>query len=898
MSRGRVIRALIHLYPQQLREEHGPEMEEALRQRVASIQGTTIVRFLKRIRFVSRDVWTARRLQTQTPQPDQGPRPPGRWRAAIDVLRVDGRYALRRLVKSPVFTLVAALSLGLGIGANSAVFSIVNAVLFRTFPADNPETLVDVFMSDDGGFKYATMSYLDFTDLGAQADVFEEVIAARTFFAQAGPTDAPRLVIGELVSGNYFPVLGTDPAAGRMFGKDDDLRPGEHQVAVLGHAFWQEAYGGSMSVVGSEVRVNQRPYTVIGVAPESFKGTFPIVRADLWIPMTMTDAVMGASSAGQLERRNSRSLFAKARLREGVTPIQANAAVEALSRSWEETFPDTNRNRTLSVLPTQNVSINPAVDRFLAPAAALLLTVVGLVLLVACTNLASFLLARAAERKQEIAVRLALGATRGNLIRQLLIESTLLGVLGGLVGLVLASWTVDLVVNFQPPMPVPINLDIGLDGRVLAWTGLISIGAGLLFGLAPALQASKPDLVTALKSGSQDRAGRRMSLRDVLVIAQVSLSIVLLVGAGLFLRSLTRAQEMDPGFYTGPAALAWPNFELSGYSPEEGRAAQEEIVQRLAGLPGVSGVALTDRIPLGVAVQTARVEVPGVLPEGNRPDFDIDFAYASPSYFDVLEVPILEGRPFGEVDGADTSPVVVVSEAFGRRFWPEGGAIGRMVTVSGQEREVIGVARDTKVRTLGEAPRAYMYLPSKQDRAGGLGLQVIVRGSTSSAELLAATRRVFAEVDSDLVILEAKTMEEHLALLLFPPRMAALLLSVFGGLALLLAGVGLYGIVSFAVSRRTREVGIRVSLGATSEGVTTLLVSGGMKLVGIGTALGLIAALGASALLSRFLFGAESLDAPTFLGVPVLLATVAFAAAYIPARRAGRINPVEALRGD
>ncbi|MGI9625618.1 MAG: ABC transporter permease [Longimicrobiales bacterium] len=893
---ARLIKVLLRLYPRRLRNEHGREMEETLTRRLAGLKGPPLLKSLRAVRFVVADAWAARRIPYGTARPDVTPsRRSGA--AVLDALRVDGRYAVRRLAKSPAFTLVAALSLGLGIGANSAVFSVVNAFLFRTFPATNPETLVDVFMNDSGGFEYAPMSYLDYADLSTQTDVFSDVVAARTILAHAGPPDAPQLVMGEVVSGNYFPTLGTRAVVGRLFTPDDDLLPGGHPVAVLSHAFWQEKYGGSSSAIGAEIRINQRPYSVIGVAPPPFTGSFPAIRADVWVPITMTDDVVGASSAGQLDRRGSRSIFVKARLRPGVTPEQAEASVKALSRRWEEAFPDTNTDRAMTVVPTKNVSINPAVDRYLAPAAALLLSVVGLVLLVACTNLAGFLLARAEERKQEIAVRLALGATRGNLIRQLLFESTLLGLLGGVVGLVLAVWTVDLVTGFQPPLPVPINLDFALDRRVLTWTGLISVGAGLLFGLFPALQASRPELVAALK-GEGSRGGRRISLRDGLVIAQVSLSILLLVGAGLFLRSLGRAQGADPGFYTGTAALVGPNLELSGYAQGEAAALQAELVDRLLFLPNVTDVALADRIPLGAQVQTTGIAVPGVIPEGNRDDFDIDFAYVSPSYFEVLEVPLLLGRSFGDSDGPDSRPVAIVSEAFVARFWPGENAVGRSVTRSGTEIGIVGVARDTKVRTLGESPRPYIYLPAAQGGGGQLGLQFVVRGTGSSGELLSTTRQVLAEADPDLVLMEAKTMEEHLALLLFPPRMAALLLSAFGALALLLAAVGLYGIVSFAVSRRTREVGIRISLGATRRSVARLLIAGGMKLVVVGTLIGLVTSVALSKLLSRFLYGAGSVDLISFVGVPLLLAAVALLAAYLPARRAGRINPIEALRGD
>ena len=895
MTPSWIPRTLMKLYPRDLRRRHGAEMEDAMAHRMASLSGGPVRRTLRGIRFFVSDALAARRLGGGSTPPGGDPRSSG-TRSFLDSFLIDGKYAARRLVKTPLFTAVAALSLGLGIGANSAAFSVVNSILFRTFPAEDPESLVDVFTSDSGGFEYATSSYLDLVDLRAQNDVFSDVAGARTFFAQAGPADAPRLVIGELVTGSYFPMLGTRARAGRLIGDDDDVQAGGHPVAVLGHAFWQDAYGGSPTAIGTEVRVNQRPYTVIGIAPESFNGTFPGLRADLWIPMAMTDAVMGATNSGQLENRGSRSMFLKARLLPGITADQAHASVRALSTRWSEELPETNENRLMSVIPTTGVSINPAVDRYLAPVAVLLLAIVGLVLLVACTNLAGFLLARAEERRAEIGVRLALGATRANLIRQLLLESILLSLLGGVVGWMLATWTLDLIVGFQPPTPIPINLDLQIDGRVLAWAAFISLGAAMLFGLAPALQASKPELVSALKGGESLLKGRRIALRDVMIVAQVSLSMVLLVGASLFLTSLQRAQRTDPGFHTGPAAVLWPNFELSGYSSEDANAIQDELTLRLAAAPGVSGVALSDWLPLGLGVQTANVEIPGQPASPDRPEHDIDYANVSPSYHEVMGVPIVSGRAFTESDQDDAYPVAVVSEAFAERFWPGDDAVGRQILVSGREREIVGVARTTKVRTLGESPRAHLYLP--HDRARPMGYQFVIRGSGTSSQLLAEARRVFDEIAPDVVLMETKTMEEHLALMLYPPRAAALMLSLFGGLALLLAAIGLYGIVSFAVSKRTREVGIRVSLGATRSRVTRLLVSSGMRLVLVGAGIGLVAALGVSTMLTRFLYGTEVRTLESFVLVPVLLAGVALGAAYLSARRAGRIDPIEALRGE
>jgi predicted permease len=551
----------------------------------------------------------------------------------------------------------------------------------------------------------------------------------------------------------------------------------------------------------------------------------------------------------------------------------------------------------MTLLPVGDVAIHPIVDGALVPVAALLLGVVGLVLLIACTNLAAFLLARAEARRAEIAVRLSLGASRLRLVRQLLVETTVLALLGGAGGLLLARWTVDLLVGFRPPLPIPLSLDFPLDARVLAYTVGVSLLAGVLFGLVPALQSTRAEPGAGLRAQGARGGTGRGRLRGSLVVAQVALSLVLLVGSGLFVRSLGRAQHLDPGFYTGPAALLWPQLELSGLSEDEGRDFRRVYRERLEARAEVTGVTFTDVLPLGFAVQTSDVGVPGSAVESTRPDglHSVDQAWTAPGYFEVMEVPIVRGRGFGEQDVEGSETVAVVSEAFAARFWPGQDPVGRALT-HGRERplRVVGVARDTKVRSLGEDPRPRIYFASSQRYLEGL--QVIVKGSASSAELLRLARDEALALRPDLVFFDQRTMEEHMAIHLFPPRMAALLLSVFGGLALLLAAVGIWGVVSHAVARRTREVGIRVSLGATGGEVVRLLVGGGMKLVALGVAGGLLLAAGAGVVLARFLYGVGALDPVTFLGIPALLGGIALIAAWLPARRAARVDPVRALR--
>jgi len=815
----------------------------------------------------------------------------------MDALLQDLRYAIRRLVRSPGFTFVAALSLALGIGANTAIFSVVNGIMLKEIPVEDASSLVEIYFSEGDGYAYASSSYPDYLSIrDGLPEVFEGVLAWNLAIARMDRGDENEVVLGETVTGNYFSLLGVNPALGRGFLPEEDATPGTHAVIVLSHGYWERALGADPAVVGSSVRINGRPYSVVGIAPKGFNGMMRGLVPDFWVPMMMVDEIM--DSTGRLERRGSRNLFLKGRLNAGVTVEQAGAAMAVLGSNLGEEFPDTNRDRSFSVLPTEDVAIHPFVDRMLLPVAGLLLSVVGLVLLIACVNLASFLLARAADRRKEIALRLALGARRWNLVRQLLTETVLLSLLGAGGGVLLAYWTLDLLLSFKPPLPIPVNLDIGIDGTVLAFTALVAVVAGIAFGLVPALQATNPDVAPTLKDeGATTQSRKRLNLRNALVVIQVAVSLVLLVGAGLFVRSLQKAQSIDPGFITEEAVLLWPNLRLSGYSDDEGRQLQLELEERLAAIPGVTAVGLVSRLPLGAEVALTGVNIEGVQPPPGQDYIDVDNTTVTAGYFQAMGVTILRGQNFGPEDGIDSPHTLIVSEAAAERFWPGQNAIGKSVRFGEADlATVIGVAADTKVRTLGEAPRAFIY--ESATRSYNESLTFLVKGDRPSSELLPDVRRAAMEIDPSMVIMENKTMEEHLALLLFAPRAAALLLSVFGALALILAGVGLYGLVSYSVSRRTREVGIRISLGADSGRVARMVMGGGMKLVLVGCAIGMALSASVTWLLSGYLYGIGALDMITFFGIPLLLSAVALAAAWVPARRASLVNPVEALRSD
>ncbi|MBT8397242.1 MAG: ABC transporter permease, partial [Gemmatimonadetes bacterium] len=654
-------------------------------------------------------------------------------------------------------------------------------------------------------------------------------------------------------------------------------------------------------IVGQTIRLGGRQYTVVGVAPKEVQGfTAPGFNMDMFVPMMMSDALNFEGTSSHLSERTSRSTFIKARLAPGIAVDQARAALATLSARQREAYPEEWEGREFNLLPTGEVAIHPLVDRYAKALAAFLLIVVGLVLLVACTNLAGFLLARASDRKREIALRLAMGATRWSLIRQLLTETVVLGVMGGLAGLIVANWALQAIMAFQPPIAIPINLDVGLDRTVLLFTLGVAAAAGLFFGLAPALQSTNPDIAPTLKdeSGGLSGAQKRFSLRNILVVTQVAISMVLLLGAGLFLRSLQGAHEIDLGFTIREGGLVWLSAFGDEVEEEEFIHLAETMEERARSIPGVEKVAQAELMPLGIAFQMSSWDIPGVEPPSGDEHHDIAYNSVSRDYFDVMGLPIVSGRALGPDDGRGTQLVAIVSETAARQYWPGESPVGREIIRAGSGRsyQVVGVAKDAKVWTLGEEYRPYVYLSKDQD--ADQMTHVIATGSIPEAQIVAELQRMAREVDSRLVVMEAKTISDHLAIALFPPKMGAILLGVFGGLALILACTGLYGTVAFSVSRRTREMGIRLSLGADTGKVVFMVLRGAMGLVLIGAVIGLVLSLGLAQAVKQFLYGVGALDPVTFLGVPLILCGVALVAAFVPARRASRVDPVRALKSE
>ncbi len=817
----------------------------------------------------------------------------------MDLFVQDLRYAVRRLRQAPGFTFVAVLIIGLGIGANTAIFSIVNAVLLRPQPFAQPDRLVNVYVSGSNGSAAATTSYPEYRALRERTDLFSGVASFDLQMASRATAEGSETAFVEVVSANYWDVLGLTPSRGRGFRADED-RPGSSVVAVMGYQMWERRFGADPGVVGSTVRLDGVPVTIVGIGPRNYRGVVGALTTEFWIP-TGSMAALTPELEGQLERRDMRSAWVRARLQPGVTVERARAGVEVLMAALAREFPASNAGRTALVVPAAGVRIYPAVDRALYPIAALLLVVVGLVLAIACSNLANLLLARATARQKEVALRLALGSSRGRLVRQLVTESGLLGLLGGALGLGLAALLVRAIVSFQPPIAVPLALDLHLDGRVLAFTAALALGTGLLFGLAPALKATRPDLVRGLRDEEHTVAlgDHRFGLRNVLVVLQVAGSVVLLIGAGLFVRSLGHAQQIDPGFERDRAAILTVNLGLGRMDSTRARQLLHDFADRIAATPGVRQVALTDRVPLGFTVRTREITIPGVEPPAGHDALEVDYGVVGPGYFRTLGIPLVRGRGFEPADDQSSATVVVVSEAMARAYWGTVDVIGRRLRLdgaTGPALEIVGVARDTKVRTLGEQPRPYLYGAFEQQYDDLVAVVAATDGDPTP--VVDRMRREFRAAYPDVPIFDAQTMAEHLGLMLFLPRMAAGLLSIFGLLAVGLAAVGLYGVVAFAVARRTREIGVRIALGAASGQVMRLVLGRSMALVGVGLGVGLVLALVAARLLAGALYGLSPSDPIAIGGTIGFLALVAVLASYLPARRAARVDPLVAIKGE
>lgn len=823
----------------------------------------------------------------------------------------DVRYGLKQLWKSKGVTIVAIVSLAVGIGANSAIFSIVNSILLRPRAVSMPDQLVEIYTGDRNQ-PYQTTSYPSYRDFRDRNEVFSGLAAygIRQFKLDDG--NQVEQIWGEIVSGNYFDVLGVSAVKGRMFLPDEDAVPGRNPVVVLGHSLWQRRFHSDPDLIGKTVTLNYQPLTVIGIAPPRYSGMFRGLASEIWVPTMMAPAL---ETAGEriLTSRGNRWLTLAGRLKPGTTIAQARARFDLLTQEMREAHPEEwrepNRELSVSVLSESETRVHPQAREMVYVGVAAVFVVVNLVLLIACMNLASMLLARAFQRRREIAVRLALGARRSRIVRQLLTESVLLALISGVAGLVLAVWLLDLMMAFMPALPegIRVALDIRLDWRVLVFTIGFATLTGLLFGLVPALHSSKAEVATVLKDDSALFAGRysKSRIRKSLVVAQVACSLLLLIGAGLVWRSLERVRPTRVGFTTDNLLVAPVTLDETRYDRLKSQDLYRNLSERVAALPGVQNVSLVNEIPSGVLGRARRsTEIEGYKPQPGE-SLEIDAVIAGPRYFTNMNVPLVQGRDFDERDREGAPCIAIVNEAFTGRYFGGASPLGKhLVKHSGRSSEkqlceIVGVIRDDDWQSMHELRPFFAMTVQQSDHRR---MTLLVNATTDARNLILPVRQVIRELDRTIPVADVQTLQDYFGLVLYPFRVVGAMMATCGLMVLLLATVGIYGVISYSVAQRTREVGIRIALGASQIDILKLIVRQGMLLVGLGLAAGLLLALvlmrvmESAVVEAELLFGVSTTDSLTFAGVTILLALVALLACYLPARRAMRVDPVVALR--
>ena len=801
----------------------------------------------------------------------------------------DLRFALRMLAKSPGFTLVAVLTLALGIGANATVFSWIRGMILEPLPGVPDQGRVVMLSGESRGGDHRSFSVPHRRDLIA-SDMPVAVVGFDLRAVSLREGEQPERAWASLVSGNFFDVLAVRAAVGRTFRPEEDRTPGTHPVVVLAHAYWQARFHGDPGIVGRTVEINRHPYTVVGVAAPGFQGSTAGLKMDLWIPLAMQEQI---SPGSRLNERGSHWMEALGRLKPGATLEQAQASLDTVAARLGSAYPDTNDGMRFRAHHFWSSPYGPT--QVLLPVLSVLGAMALLVLLLACANVANLLLVRALGRRKEISIRLALGAGRAHLIRQLLTESLVLAVLAGALGLLIARGSTGLLTAFVPPLDVPVGPSYPMDARLLAFAAGLSLLTGVLFSLAPILQVTSPGLASALRDeGGAVSGGRKGRLRSGLVIAQITLSCVLLVCAGLFLRSLGKGAEIDPGFSARNVLLASVDLFPGGYDEAGGKAFYRDLLQRLSVLPGVESASVSSYIPLNFGgSSSSNVEVAGYQP-APKEEVVIEYYNVGPDYFQTLGIPLAAGRGFDARDDEDGARVVVINQTMARKYWGSRNPIGTTVRVWDEDRTVVGIARDGKYRQLGEKPRPWFYAPILQAYRSQAVIHLRTRGEP--AELAGALRQAVREIDPNLPLTAVKTLRQHLRISVFAQRVAASFLGSFGLLALALATLGLYSVIRYAVSQRTRELGVRLALGARPRNIEKMVVGEGMMLAAFGVVAGLALAFGVTRFLASQLLGVSATDPLVFAGIALLLAAVAGLSSYLPARAAGMVDPAVVLR--
>ena len=823
-------------------------------------------------------------------------------------LSQDLRSGVRMLKKSPGFTFVAVLSLALGIGANTAIFTIINAVFLHPLPVQEPAQLAEMFTRDtktvnaNANFQLTATSLPNYEDYRDQNTVFTG-LAATTFPIPVnwGGQAEPQQLLASMVSPNFFDVLGVKAYRGRTFFPDEGQKIGADPVVVLSYALWAKQFGSDPNVVGQTISLNATSFTIIGVSPPNFKGIVSLAQPDvLWVPLSMRDYVLTGQLKELENHRRMRWINIVGRLKPNVTVDQARPAMKTIASALEKEYPRDNPGRTCELYPLNQSALGINQRAQFSLAGGVLMGVVGLVLLIACVNLANLLLAQAAKREKELTLRAALGAGRFRLVRQLLTESTLLSLVGGLAGLLIAFWGRKLLWSFRPPFLPDGSIDLSFDSRVLFFTLAISVLTGFVFGIIPALKASNTDLNEVLKAGGRGGtmgwAHNRM--RSLLVVSEIALALVALIGAGLFLRSMQRAQEINIGFEA--KNLFMYNFDLGAlrYEPEHGQQFFRDALERVKSVPGVADATVSSNGILG----GGNGGISGtVFREGEQTDPNnrgtlVNFDDVMPGYFAALHIPTLSGRDLTYFDRESTQQVVVINKAMADLVWPGQDPLGKHFTivVDPHQYEVIGVVGTTIIGAVGEDPQPVAYIPMRQQYSPQAS--ILVRTTGNPEAVMGAVRAQVNQLDRNLALTNGQTVEQLLAQGLWAARMGAVLLGLFGLLALILASIGIYGVLSYSVTQRTSEIGIRMALGAQSKQVLKLVLRQGMLLAGVGVLVGLAIALPITRFASTLLYGVSVWDPVTYIAITLLLMAVAFLACYVPARRATRIDPLVALR--
>ncbi|MBI2947048.1 MAG: ABC transporter permease, partial [Verrucomicrobia bacterium] len=791
------------------------------------------------------------------------------------------------------------LTLALGISANTTIFSIISAFFFEPLPVKDPNRLVLVLQKSAIWKMPHGQSWLDFQDYRERVAAFEDVIA--TFMSPvhlSAPGQEPERAWVEATSANYFSMLGVEPALGRFFQRGEAEKPGADPFIILSHAYWTRKFGADPTVIGKTIHVNGHPFTVIGITPEKFLSAQWSIGVHAFVPATMLGQVY-AGGDGMLRQRGSPAFKVFARLKPGATLAEARTEVSVVAKQLAQDYPQEHKEAVVSVVPERHCRPEPSFSEFIPLASSVFMIMVGLVLLIACANVANLMFSRALVRQKEMSIRTAIGASRWRLIRQLLVESVVLALAAGAVGLVLASWAGALMSGFSPAGDIPIQTEHRYDWRVSAFTFLLSVAAGIVTGLAPALRATKLDLQAALKEGGAVLGSTRHFFRNALVISQVAICLIVLVAGGLFVRSLQQVAGMKLGFRTDHLLMASLDLGLQGYNDERGKQFCRQLLDGVQALPGVRSAALAQTVPFDYGFQIASIAAEE-KPVNDTDSFSaVHFNRIDPEYVKTMGVTLLRGRGFTRQDNESAPKAALVNARLAERFWPGQEALGKRFrwNVGGDLWEVVGVVQTGKYVMLGEEPRPFFFVPLAQNYVSPLTLHLSTANDPNA--LAGAVRKVLQDLDSHLPIYNVRTMEEHLrnsAFAMMPLRMGATLAGVQGLLGLILALMGLYGVVSYVVSQRTREIGIRLALGARKLAIFRLVVRDGLRLTLWGIAFGLTGALGVAGILRKILYGLTPAAAPIVVAVVLLLAAVALLACYLPARRATKVDPMVALR--